>query len=163
MKFIKEPDITIDDGNGLGYWGYIKHVIANAGNGTGRASIAEYWSFFSFILGTMVISVGLVRVIDNWYQDLSASFPTVLIFVPVLVLVVPLISLSARRFHDIGWSGWWALTNLWPINISIPGQKFDNIYEAHPKSKMGAYSRVPSRTFFSSLREGMNSMAWLFP
>lgn len=162
MKISKAVDETIDNKNGFGWWGYIKHVIANTGNGAGRASRAEYWSFFLTIIGVFGLQIGLVPILEERSQHGGPSVVEMFLLMVYFVLTIPLVSLTARRFHDSGWSGWWAVTLFWPTCITVPGQPFDNAHGPNPKSENGIYAQVPDRTFLSAIREGMDSMAWLF-
>jgi uncharacterized membrane protein YhaH (DUF805 family) len=78
----------------------------------GRARRTEYWMFvlFSFII--LVIANILDHILGLAIEGLSYG-PIYIIF--TLALLLPSLSLSARRLHDIGKSGWFILVNLIPI------------------------------------------------
>ena len=67
---------------------------------TGRASRPEYWWFVL----VYVIAVFVGALIHRFVQGLV-----------VLVFIVPLIAVGARRQHDIGKTGWLLLLGLIPL------------------------------------------------
>jgi uncharacterized membrane protein YhaH (DUF805 family) len=75
----------------------IKRGFQNYFKFSGRATRAEYWWF---ILFTQLISFVAIVPIIGW------------IIAPLVSLgsIIPSISLSVRRLHDIGKSGWWMMT-----------------------------------------------------
>jgi len=98
---------------------------------TGRARRKEYWMFFLFIV---IFSV-VVGIVDGM---LGIS---VLSLIYGLALLIPSLSIGARRLHDTGRTGWWQLISLIPVIGSIVLIVFyvqdshdDNDYGANPKS-----------------------------
>ena len=86
----------------------------------GRATRMEYWSFVLFqnvILSLIYSFIGIfIPVImvkyhpteENWEEYLSViSVMLFLYLLPALLLLIPYISVSIRRLHDIGASGVW--------------------------------------------------------
>ena len=74
---------------------------------SGRASRSEYWFFVLFgVLGGIISAI-----IDTMILGYSAEVngPINLIF--SVTLILPSISVAARRLHDLDKSGWWQL--LW--------------------------------------------------
>ena len=68
----------------------------------GRASRSEYWWFFLFTV--------IVRVITGWIPFVG--------FVIALALLLPSLSVTARRLHDTNRTGWWMLL---PIGLGLAG------------------------------------------
>ena len=73
---------------------YIINCFKNYANFNGRARRKEYWSFFlfAFILGFIALLIS---------EDLYS--------IVFLGLIMPSISVAARRMHDVGESGWMQL------------------------------------------------------
>ncbi|WP_237066774.1 DUF805 domain-containing protein [Microbulbifer guangxiensis] len=72
---------------------------------TGRARRKEYWMF---VLVYFVLYIG--------FSIVDAIFGTLLFTsLYALALLIPNISITARRLHDIGKSGWWQLLALIPV------------------------------------------------
>lgn len=70
---------------------------------SGRASRSEFWWFilFTFVVGTVA------GMIDGG-NGLLSILVGLLIFLPQLAV-------TSRRFHDAGWSFWWYLMVLLPV------------------------------------------------
>jgi len=80
---------------------------------SGRAPRSEYWFFYLFyVIASVVLTVldMMIFGIDNPYSPLSSIFS--------LAVLLPYLAVTARRFHDIGRSGWWIL---WFILIMFGG------------------------------------------
>lgn len=79
-----------------------------------RASRSEFWYFRIFSLFSVVIAVFLMLLLtdltSNVKDELVIGFVITVDIVSILyiIIVIPVtnISLSVRRFHDIGFSGW---------------------------------------------------------
>lgn len=112
------------------------HSLKNTFNYQGRARRAEYgW----FILTNLLLQLGFQLVMfvvamlllsfgspnnSSGLVAVGISIVMVLvglvIFAYALVVMMAMISLTARRLHDLGWSGWWQLAVYLPtILISI--------------------------------------------
>ena len=85
---------------------------------SGRASRSQFWYFFLFCillyLFTLSLSIeGLEKVISgaDSSQESSREILTYLVTswfgLSVMITFIPQITLSIRRLHDIGKSGWW--------------------------------------------------------
>ena len=101
----------------------------NYANFKGKASRSEFWYWvlftilLSLVLGTIETVIWPAAQIDS--EDLEAvlnatlSAPTPLTSIANLVLFIPGLSVTARRFHDAGYSGKWLLLILVPVAYSI--------------------------------------------
>jgi uncharacterized membrane protein YhaH (DUF805 family) len=74
---------------------------------SGRARRSEYWWFQAFLMLVAFVGVALVFL-------LRSEVPGYLLLVVMVGLVVPAISVTVRRLHDTGRSGWWYLISLVP-------------------------------------------------
>jgi uncharacterized membrane protein YhaH (DUF805 family) len=70
----------------------------------GRASRSEFWWFYLFYLVGMTVTI----LLKFFYYA-----PTIF----YLVTFFPFLSVSIRRLHDVGHSGWWYWIALLPIVI----------------------------------------------
>ena len=98
---------------------------------SGRALRSEFWWFvlFSF-LGGIITTIIDIMILG---YSIESYGPTNIIF--SVVLILPSISVTARRLHDINKSGWWQLIELTIIGILLiiiwnatEGEKKKNIY-----------------------------------
>ncbi len=63
----------------------------------GRAPRSDAWWFMLvYALGTAAVSVWASPATDPW----------------LILMALPLLSVSVRRMHDVGLSGWWLLVSL---------------------------------------------------
>lgn len=111
-------------------------------NFSGRARRKEYWIF---TLGNFIIfwlsAILLVSLFPN------NDTPGVLfLFVYGVVMFLPSLSITVRRLHDIGRSGWWNLLALIPLIGWIPIFVFtcmesesDNKYGPNPRKLLAVY------------------------
>lgn len=88
--------------------GSVIYSLRHAFRLRGRASRFEFASF-SLFGGVLIVAVAAVRG-ANALAELDY-----LVALISLVLAVPSITVSVRRFHDAGFSGWWAWATLVPI------------------------------------------------
>ncbi len=84
---------------------YFLDAIKKYADFSGRATRKEYWMFVLFY---MIIFL-LLSVVDG----LLETFILGTIF--SLAVLVPSVSIAARRLHDIGRTGWWLLITLIPV------------------------------------------------
>ena len=110
----------------------------------GRISRSTFWSAYFVLSCVVTMSYGLVGAIDQSNHD--ASTPAV---IPVMLatpaFVWSALAIQAKRWHDMGKSGFWTLLNTVPIVGSLlvlcflgfgPGDKFVNRYGANPRGPL---------------------------
>lgn len=89
---------------------------------SGRASRSEYWWFQLFYWIALVV-VGILTVALAAVFD--ANETSLFIFIPigllVLAMLLPVIALQVRRFHDRDMSGWWYLGAVIVGNVPFVG------------------------------------------
>ena len=95
----------------------------------GRASRKEFWYFVLFFI-IIALVAGLI--------DSIIGMP-VLSAITFLGLLIPSISVSVRRLHDTGRSGWWYLLSLVPI-VSLVLLVF---FAMDSKSEENPYGAAP--------------------
>ena len=78
---------------------YFIDAFKNFSDFSGRARRKQYWMFF---LIYSIIYVGLV-LIDTFLNTVWLTT----IF--TIILIIPSLSITARRLHDTGRTGWWQL------------------------------------------------------
>lgn len=103
--------------NDKGFFFYIERCFGNYANFDGTASRSEFWYFYLFtlIIGAITFSIDLIfftGLIDKFGMGLVTSIAT-------LFFIVPQLSVSSRRLHDIGKSGWWILICITIIGIIV--------------------------------------------
>jgi uncharacterized membrane protein YhaH (DUF805 family) len=123
---------------------WFTYSLKNYANFKGRARRREWWSFW-FLYNIPFIPIAFLSGIIN-SSELSAIQSIFLILISLftifyaLAMFIPLLSVSTRRMHDIGLSGWWWLLILIPcigslLALIIPfvaGQKHTNKYGDSP-------------------------------
>ncbi len=113
----------------------VRSVFEKAFTVEGRARRSEYWYFvlFEFLLMLafgIIISIGFDFI--KWVQMIVS-----------IALIVPGITVSVRRLHDIGKSGWALLLILIPVIGAfillyfhvLDSQAGDNQYGPNPKDQ----------------------------
>ena len=78
------------------------------------AGKAEFWWFHLFFT---IISVATYY-IDLHIMNSENGFGTFSV-IQILILFFPMISVTTRRLHDIGRSGWWQLIALTGIGVIL--------------------------------------------
>lgn len=80
---------------------------------SGRSRRKEYWIFNLFnAIFVMVLALLAVAFSD---QDKPQTIPLFLVLLYCVVVFVPSLSVTIRRLHDIGKSGWWYFISFVPV------------------------------------------------
>ena len=124
----------------------IQTVLSKYTTFSGRASRPEIWWWTLFVV-LLHISIGIV---DGALPEVTWGYaPRVemmggpLSLTTSMVLLLPNLSVSVRRLHDIDRSGWWFLILLIPIIGALvliywwvqPSTKGANSYDVQPNTK----------------------------
>ena len=117
---------------------YYSICLSKFADFSGRARRREYWTFVlvNCLIAMLLLILGLA-----FGEDSPASNIMVTIF--YLIMLVPNLSVSVRRLHDIGKSGWYMFLSLipligglilliWSLMDSEPGE---NQYGKNPKEE----------------------------
>lgn len=91
----------------------------------GRATRAEFWYFVLFHTILITFSSFWMEGANSGYM---AEMAWRLYWMAYIGLFIPLISVTVRRLHDIGRSGWWYLTPFSWLFCALDSQKCDNEY-----------------------------------
>ena len=108
----------------------------------GRSGRREYWAFQLLVLGLIIFAAFAMFAFTEaaGQAEMEQQF-TVWAGFALLPVIVPLFAVTARRLHDLGWSGWWLLALLvggatpaidtiaglaYIIIMLMPGSKHDN-------------------------------------
>ena len=136
-----------------------KVVFHNYANFKGRARRKEYWMFYLFyFLFIFFATIADILVFDVNVEDPEAVYPLQSIF--ILATFIPLISLGARRLHDVGKSGWLQLIALIPFFGAIvllifactDSDPLENKYGTSPKL-------ITSSTDVENLKSSVDGVA----
>jgi uncharacterized membrane protein YhaH (DUF805 family) len=109
------------------------NVVKQYVNFEGRAKREEFWMYFLFYI-IIAVAIGVVGGLIG-LSFLSSLYS--------LALLLPSLSVGARRLHDTGRSGWWQLIGLIPlIGIIVlivfwaqEGHPDENAFGANPLSQ----------------------------
>lgn len=114
----------------------VNTCISKFADFTGRAQRSELWWFF---LATTIVSIILTILDTALFSGLAAQIG-VLSTIFSLAVLIPSLSVGARRLHDVGRSGWWQLLILIPLLgwavllyfFATKGTDGDNAFGADP-------------------------------
>lgn len=119
--------------------GYVKKCFSLYFSFSGRASRREFWSFtfFVFIIALGISFTEILIAPDIALFSSMGSTPLAFWFI---LCFMPMLSVSARRLHDIDFSAWWLLLILFPpfhiillLFYLLPGSNRINSYGEEPK------------------------------
>lgn len=112
----------------------------------GRSGRGEFWAFTCLEIILVIFSRVLVAFAKMSRAPNSSALLTLLLITSIivclilLVMAVPGLTLSIRRLHDVGRSGWWLLLRLTGIGNLVllywyiqPSQQGDNHYGSEPE------------------------------
>ena len=131
-----------------GLWGYfVRCVTSRYIDGAGRARRKEYWSFalFQFLILFIAITpiIGLAIAEAETGRDMESWGVAWICLVGLIYigLIIPGVTVTIRRFHDVGFSGWLVLLGLIPyigglfifIIALVPSQQAFNPHGPPPK------------------------------
>lgn len=105
---------------------------------TGRAQRAEYWYFVLFYVLIYVVLAFIDGVTGTYNAGAGMG---ILSGIFILAILIPSLSVSVRRLHDIDRTGWWLLIGFIPligglvlfIFTVMDGTKGENTYGPDPK------------------------------
>lgn len=97
----------------------IKKIFRHYCKIKGRSRRSEYWNFFVFFIVQFII--GLIILVSLARQKIANAFEFFLSFFccSQLALIIPLITVSIRRLHDTGKSGWYIFVNCAPCGYCL--------------------------------------------
>ncbi len=115
------PSRTIPPKGGnpfLWFW----YALQNYANFSGRARRREWWSFW-FVHSIPYIPFAiLLAFMESFSKSDAAEFLAIvfllfafLMLIYYLAMIIPFISVTTRRLHDIGLSAWWLLAIFIPL------------------------------------------------
>ena len=117
----------------VGFLESLSLFFKNYLNFSGRSGPSAYWWY---LLWSLIFTI-LFALIDSLALDISAEDLFSLSSAFALITLIPSISLSFRRLHDIDKSGWWLLISLTIIGIPVliywaikAGDRQENSYGA---------------------------------
>ena len=109
---------------------WFMQALTNYAAFEGRAQRSEFWFFTLFYIIFLIVA----SLID------SAIGLPILTIIVMLGLIIPSISVSVRRLHDTGRSGWWYLLSFVPLLglvllafFIFDSQPGNNDYGSNPK------------------------------
>lgn len=122
------------------FTGAISACFSKFADFSGRATLAEYWWFalFNVLIYVSVLFLLYLSGIGSTAGGGASEGAVLLFYIPVLVLLIPNLSVTIRRLHDAGHPGTYFLFNFIPfigpfivfIFALQPSEESDNKYGA---------------------------------
>ena len=108
---------------------------------SGRARRKAYWMFTLIHYLISIILIMMLKMTDTVMIEMSNTLGIIYLLY-FLAVMIPFLSLSVRRMHDTGRSGWAVLSTFIPfvgiiillIFLCEEGQSTDNEYGPNPKA-----------------------------
>lgn len=118
----------------------------------GRASRSEYWWFalFNTLPFILLVIIGIITGSFDDDSEIGMGMGIVLILFSIffLAIIIPAITVSVRRLHDLGQSGWWIMGFIVLSAIPIVGSLVTiamYVYFAMPgKAEANRFGDAPS-------------------
>ncbi len=145
---LETPEFSPRPQQMMGFMDALTTVLRNKyGTFSGRASRSEYWwSYLGMAVIAMVLQIVAIVgafALGSLNEGLGLLFGSV-VFVGLFALVIPSLSVSVRRLHDTGKSGWMLLIMLipcigfilWLVWMIEDGQAHANAYGPVPTNLM---------------------------
>lgn len=134
----------------VSYGAAVRRAFDNYATFSGRASRSEYWWFylFYFVVFFSLYVGGLILMITCEYDHQALMIIGIILMIIAglfnLACILPNLSLTFRRLHDTGRSGWnwcWSFVPLvGPIMLLIfliqPSQMYENAYGPVPNLRL---------------------------
>ena len=93
---------------------YYIHCFKNYATFSGRASRAEYWSFYLINTAISIIPILIVVWGEGRLDEFMIVFP-----IYSLVSFLPGLAVGVRRMHDVGKSGWFILVPIYNLILAL--------------------------------------------
>lgn len=126
-------------------WGYFTRCMNLYIDGTGRASLAEYWWFVAIRLSLSAAPALFGAFVSGLVNPTGEGADIGMVFAFIAVAIffgtgIPHFCALIRRLHDVGLSGWLVLLNLIPylgfialfIMSVLPSQRSRNVHGRVP-------------------------------
>ena len=136
VEFSPRPEHT------MSFMDSIDNVIRNFLNFSDRASRSEYWWFQLFFFVALAIADSIDVMISTILDGPGDIFGTIVF----LGLIIPNLAVTVRRFHDIGYSGWYILLVFIPCLGSIIGLVIIVLMMVDGQPQINDYGTVPTNT-----------------
>lgn len=121
-------------------WWLYSLAFRNLANVSGRASLREFWTFtlINAVIGNVISGIEVAL-------GLAPSFDEIGIIYGIFAFIVfiPTVTVTVRRLHDGGRSGWWLLIALVPLvgwivalyQLVGRGTQGDNRFGSDPRER----------------------------
>ena len=136
FEFSPRPEHT------MSFMDSIDNVIRNFLNFSDRASRSEYWWFQLFFFVALATADSIDVMISTTLDGPGDIFG-IIVF---LGLIIPNLAVTVRRFHDIGYSGWYILLVFIPCLGSIIGLVIIVLMMVDGQPQINNYGAVPTNT-----------------
>lgn len=108
---------------------YIKAVIENYANFSGKATRQEFWMFYLFhtifCILAIVLDYKLGLTFDSKIkiQFFYSNIQGWIYLIYSIIITVPFLAVCVRRLHDVGKSGWFILIPIYNLILLVSDSK----------------------------------------